>query len=76
MSEKIVRVKVRPESRREMVTEIKDDSFHIDVKEAAEANAANDRVCRIVALRYGVPIKSVRIKTGHRSFSKVISIRV
>lgn len=74
--EKLVRVKVKPGARREVVTEIKDDSFQISVKEQAEANAANDRVRRILALRYAVPIQAVRVKTGHTSFSKTISIRV
>ena len=46
----------------------------ISVREPATGNRANDRVRELVALRVGLPLRKVRILTGHRSRAKMISI--
>lgn len=50
------------------------ETLLISVKEPAEQNRANTRVREILAARAGVPVAKVRILTGHRSRSKMISI--
>lgn len=68
-----LKVFVTPGARKERVEE-KGDTLTIAVKEPAEGNRANRRVCELVALREGVPLAQVRILTGHRSRSKMISV--
>ena len=68
-----VKIYVTPGARREKAEE-KDDSLLISIKEPAAGNAANKRVRQIVATRFGTSFGAVRILTGHRSRSKIISI--
>lgn len=68
-----VKVLVTPGARKERVEE-KGDSLLISVKEPASGNHANMRVREIVAARLGKKLAHVRILTGHRSRSKMISI--
>jgi len=46
----------------------------IAVKEKAERNSANERIIKIIAERLGVPVKKVRIVSGHHAPSKMISV--
>lgn len=68
-----IKVFVKPGARREEVEE-KGDTLALAVKEPATGNRANQRVRELVALRFGKPVGKVRILTGHRSRSKMISI--
>ena len=76
-----VRVFVTPSAKREKVEENHSTKFGADVetlvintKEPASGNRANTRVREIVAEREGKPLCKVRILTGHRSRSKIVSI--
>jgi uncharacterized protein YggU (UPF0235/DUF167 family) len=73
METRLVRVRVTPGARREKVAEEK-GVLHISVKEPAEGGAANARVRELVALRYGVAPKSLRLVKGARSTHKTFSI--
>ncbi len=68
-----IKVFVTPDAKRERVEE-KGETLLISVREPATQNRANDRVREIIALRTGRPLGKVRILTGHRSRSKMISI--
>lgn len=68
-----IKVLVSPGAKREKVEE-KGDTFFISVREPATQNLANTRVRELVAFRFHVPVGAVRILTGHRSRSKMISI--
>lgn len=68
-----IRVFVTPGARREKVEET-GDTLLIAVREPAEGNRANDRVRAIVAMRLHVPLGKVRILTGHRSRTKMLSV--
>lgn len=68
-----IKVFVTPGAKRERVEE-KGEMLAIAVREPAMGNRANDRVRELVALREGVPLTHVRILTGHRSRSKMISV--
>lgn len=70
----IVRVRVRPDMRKERITEVKDHEFTIDVREPAERNEANDRVCELLALHFGVPTQQARIISGFKSGTKKVSV--
>lgn len=67
-----LKIKVVPNSKIEKVERIKDNSWRIWVKAPAEYNRANTRVLELV--RESFPNQSVRIISGHRSPSKIVSI--
>ena len=68
-----IKVFVTPGAKREKIEE-KGETLLISVKEPATQNLANTRVRELVALRVGKPLGAVRILTGHRSRSKMISV--
>ena len=70
----IVRVRVRPDRNKERITEIKEHDFTIDVREPAEHNEANDRVCELLAMHFSVPRKQARIISGFKSGTKKVSL--
>lgn len=67
-----VKVKVAPGERREEITQLAADAWFIRVREPAENNAANRRVCTLIAAALGVPAGRVRIVRGHHSRSKIL----
>ena len=69
----MVRVRVTPHARKEVVLE-KEGVWHIAVREPAEGNRANARITEILADRLGVSVSQVRMVTGARSRSKLIRI--
>ena len=69
-----MRVHVVPGARKENVTEEKDGSLSISVREPAEGNRANARVRELVALRLLLPLEKVRILSGHHSPGKMLTI--
>lgn len=68
-----IRVHVQPGAKREKVEKI-DDTYHISVREPAERNLANRRICELIAREYGVPTRSVKIIAGHHSPGKMVVV--
>ena len=71
-----IKVKVQAGSKKEKIEKKLDDKYIISVKEPAERNLANNRICEIFASIYEINIKSVRIISGHQSPSKILSINI
>jgi uncharacterized protein YggU (UPF0235/DUF167 family) len=69
-----IKVKVITGAKQEKIEKKAENSFNIWVKEKAERNRANNRVCEIIASIFSVSSKTVRIINGHHSPSKLISI--
>lgn len=69
-----VRVKVTPGARRESVVKTGEGEYEISVREKAERNLANSRVRAVLAAKFGVSEKAVRLVNGHRSPSKLFRI--
>jgi len=69
-----VRVRATPGAAKELVQEVAPNQFEIYVREPAQKNMANRRICSIIAERFRVPITSVRITTGYRSRNKLIRV--
>ena len=69
-----IKVKVVASSKKEELQKKSEDSFYVWVKEPAERNLANKRVCEIIAREFKVFSKSIRIVSGHHSPSKILSI--
>jgi uncharacterized protein YggU (UPF0235/DUF167 family) len=70
----LVRVKVEAGARKETFEESAPGTFAISVKERAERNAANTRVRAIIARHFRVPLKMVRILTGHQGKNKTLQV--
>lgn len=69
-----VKVKVFAGVSKESVLLLGDNRYEIKIKEKAERNMANKRVVEIIAELYKVPVKKVKIFSGHHSPSKLLSI--
>ncbi|MEK7134014.1 MAG: DUF167 family protein [Patescibacteria group bacterium] len=74
MNEIILKVSVQAGARRESVALKDKNSFIVGVREKAERNAANERVRFLIARYFHVPASSVRIRTGHHSKNKKITV--
>jgi uncharacterized protein (TIGR00251 family) len=68
-----IRVKVKPNSRTEEVSQ-ESDSFIVRVKEPPREGKANQAVIRLLAEHFGVSRRQVRITGGFSSKSKVIEV--
>ena len=69
-----IRAFVTADARRDRLYKAKDGTLTISVRAPAERNQANRRVLEIVAREFDVEVTQVRIFSGHRSRSKMISI--
>ncbi len=71
-----IRVKVEASTKIEKIIKKSDSYYLISVKEPAERNLANKRVCEIIASFYEIDIGKVRIISGHHHPSKILSINL
>lgn len=71
-----VKVKVQAGRKKEEVKKKNKDTYIVSVREKAERNMANNRVCEIVASLFNISTKNVRIISGHQSPSKILSINL
>jgi uncharacterized protein (TIGR00251 family) len=68
-----IRVKVKPNSRTEEVSQ-EGDSFIVKVKEPPKQGKANQAVVKLLAEHFGVPQSQVRILSGFKSRNKAIEV--
>lgn len=71
-----IKIKVISNAKKELVKKINDNSYAISVREPAERNLANKRVCQIIAREMKVNEKQARIISGFHSPSKIISVNI
>lgn len=71
-----IKVRVEAGSKKEKIEKKSPDKYVISVKEPAERNLANTRVCEIIASIYEINPKLVRIISGHQSPSKILSVNI
>lgn len=69
-----VKVLVTASAKRERVTRASNTKLKISVTEPAKQNLANRRVIALVAGHFNVPVRNVRIISGHHSPSKMLSV--
>ena len=72
LSDMYIKVKMKPNSRKEIVEKVSDDHYNVAVKEKAENNRANNRLMEIMRERF--PNTIIRMISGHHSPSKILSI--
>jgi uncharacterized protein (TIGR00251 family) len=70
-----IKIKVIPSSKREVIDKIDEENYEIKVKQEPKNNAVNKRLVEIMRDIYK-NAKIIRIISGHRSPSKIISIDV
>lgn len=63
-----------PKSRRERFEKTGEHEFSAAIKERPERGEANDRVQRLVARHYNVPLTSVKFLTGLRARIKLFEV--
>jgi len=66
-----LKVVAHPGAKKEMVTKKKEHSFEIRVKEPAERNLANERIRELLAQKFLINSKVVRLISGHHSSRKI-----
>ena len=69
-----VKVRVKAGAKKEEVRLVSKTHFAISVREKPLQNLANKRVIELIARHFRVPAKAVRIVSGHRSPSKILSL--
>ncbi len=67
-----VKVKITPNSKREIIIKTSSDHYEISVRQRAENNSANSRLLEIMHAEF--PNSMIRIVSGHHSPSKILSI--
>ena len=70
-----IHLKVVAGTKKKIFKKLKKNHFEIWVKEKAERNMANRRVIELISSNFDIPISNVRIISGHRSPSKILSIK-
>lgn len=69
-----IRVRVTTNAKKDSVTKKEEGVFEVTVRDAAQQNAANDKVLQLIAGAMGKTLKQVRIVSGHHASSKRIAI--
>lgn len=69
-----VKVIVNAGAKKEVVNRLSENRFKVSVKEKAKQNQANRRVIEIMAGRFSVLPKQVKIISGHHHPAKLLKI--
>jgi len=69
-----IKVKVIAGARKETLEQVKENEFKISVKEKAENNMANKRICQVIEKHFHYPGGGVRIISGHHSPVKLLKV--
>jgi uncharacterized protein YggU (UPF0235/DUF167 family) len=69
-----LKIRAKVNAKKESVVKKDDETFIIAVREKAERNDANHRICQIIADFYSLNIEKVHIIKGHKSPSKLLKI--
>ena len=70
----LLRVKVKPSSKKEEVKKISESEYEVKVSAPPERGKANERLREILADFFGVPKGRVKILRGHTSRIKLVEI--
>lgn len=74
--DKLIKVKVRTESRKNSVIKVKEDEFIVETMHKPRQGDANRSVISLIADYFKIPPSYVRIIKGHTSPSKIISLKI
>lgn len=68
------KVKVKPNSQQQKITEESDGSLTISLKSPPVDGKANEELIKLLSKKFHVPKSSIRIKSGLSSRQKLIEI--
>lgn len=71
----LIKVKVFPSSREELIKERSKDSFEVRIKEKPQMGLANKAVISMMSYYFEVPLKNVRIIKGFKERNKILEIK-
>lgn len=71
---RLIKLKVRADSREECVRRRADDSFEIDVRAPAARGQANAAALAALGWAIGIPAKRLRIIKGSTSSAKIVQV--
>jgi len=69
-----IKVRVVAGAKTESVQQNKPDTFTIHVRVEAKQNQANKRMMELLGTYLKVPVKSIRLISGHHQPSKIVSV--
>lgn len=72
--EKLIKVKVTPDSKKNSIEKLKEDEFKITTKSPAEQGKANQSVINILSEYFRISPEKIVIIKGHTSSSKIVKI--
>lgn len=67
-------MRVTPGAKKEYIKQMGEAAFDVYVREPAQKNMANRRVCALMAEQFNVEVGDVRIVSGHRARGKMLTI--
>ncbi len=68
------KVKVKPNSKQQKITEEEDGSLTVNLKSPPVEGKANEELIKLLAEKFNLPKSSIRIKSGLSSRQKLIEI--
>ncbi len=71
----VIKVRVKPGSRRESVEFMEDGRFKVSIREPAREGKANRALIKLLSKKLGVPPSSITIKSGKTSRDKLVEIQ-
>lgn len=71
----ILKVKVKPNSRKQEIEKINDNDYKINLKSKAEDNKANIELLKLLKKYFKVDSNNINILKGLRSRNKIIEIK-
>ena len=71
----IIKVKVKPNSKKKEIKNISNDEYIINLKEKAEDNKANIELLKLLKKHFKVDFKHIKIIKGMRSRDKIVEIK-
>jgi len=71
-----IHITITPKAKKDSIEQIGELRYAVSVREPAENNRANERMCAVVAEHLGIARNAVRIVNGHRGRSKLLSVVV
>jgi uncharacterized protein YggU (UPF0235/DUF167 family) len=69
-----IKVRAITGAKKEELKEISTNNFEIRVREKAERNEANKKICQIINDHFDRPIGGVRIINGHHNPIKLLKV--
>ncbi len=72
----IIRVKVKPNAKKDEVKQLESDYFEVRVTAPPEKGKANSRVIELLSKHLKIPKSKIKIKKGEKSREKVFEISI